>query len=503
MQTIALIFGDTSERVKGHLSQGLDNYELMVYRDIPDLIHSVQLRKTHLNRILLSSPLVNAYQLEELHSFLQGYSSDTEVVFIIKRDDSIGASINAFETAFKLDKYTPVIEPSKVTVISLLEFSQMRIPELKAKYFLLEAGQYRSKSLIGEIVEDVSEVQVSESVDLPHDTSSSGQFYSDDDNMSMGDMGDDHLESGYLDENEYAQELQQAQNNMLPPAGGPVALPPPGGAAVALPPPGGGPIPLPAPSGGPMQLPPPGAYPSQSAVPLPPPMQSVPPAMPSPQRPPIPAPVPQQDQRLDFVEARTQSTFVVVSGEPGSGISTQVLLKASSAVRAGKKPLIIDLDTVSHGVLKQMSTYPGQSNPMSIQNGLFHQEGGITVLSNGYNNPITESDLKTLHNPNLYQGFDLVLFDCPLVGLESLGYLIAGAQAEVVLTVNGTGEGLSKLFTLLEDRHLVSDNLCVELSKRVTISPQRVQSNLNPSIQRLKTTAVFDRVNWLKEIQTA
>lgn len=114
---------------------------------------------------------------------------------------------------------------------------------------------------------------------------------------------------------------------------------------------------------------------------------------------------------------RVKTNIDIIAGVHGSGTTSAVINEAMDLTQnRGAKVLIIDLDYRENGILSFIDTEAFYTKGYSkgISRRRVYVEDGIGILSNGYGVPITTSELLALLRSGIVRSYDEVLIDCPI-----------------------------------------------------------------------------------------
>lgn len=129
--------GKTSESVTKKLKSVLDNVEFYSYNSIQELIKDSTLRHLSFKRIVISNVIIKDAEkdLKELNDFIKDYSSNTEVVLILNTNIvNVSKVEKVFNEIFNSPMYTPV-KLGKITPKTLKEVIISDITEVQVKYY--------------------------------------------------------------------------------------------------------------------------------------------------------------------------------------------------------------------------------------------------------------------------------------------------------------------------------------------------------------------------------
>lgn len=192
--------------------------------------------------------------------------------------------------------------------------------------------------------------------------------------------------------------------------------------------------------------------------------------------------------------------IVVVTGDRGSGVTTEAATLAYGAAEEGKyKVLLIDLDFEKAGVvgmLDDMAEFIKGDHSISSRNP--YKEGPLDVLSNGYDGNHSPEDVQWVVDSRNYAEYTKIVIDCPIENLNLIEDLLK--HTGIVVMMTGTPVGIVNTVRKLNDWFLVSDEVAKIMDKRGHFYPIRESDDFEEVLEKLKSTFVFDRVNWLSKV---
>ena len=137
---VSFSIGSKSKAVINRLSKTADNVDFYTYITMQELIREATLRHISFDRIVFSSEILNKNDpesdLRALNDFIQNFSNQTELVFIIKGTEDVSNLENLFNNMFNSPLYTPVIMKTANSKV-LLELIKEDIVQLKTRYYTL------------------------------------------------------------------------------------------------------------------------------------------------------------------------------------------------------------------------------------------------------------------------------------------------------------------------------------------------------------------------------
>ena len=190
----------------------------------------------------------------------------------------------------------------------------------------------------------------------------------------------------------------------------------------------------------------------------------------------------------------TSSKVNIVTGLSGSGSTAFIVNAAVRYSEQGLKVLILDLDYKSNGILSFIDTkkfYTSGCN-RGIDKKKMYTEDGITIISNGYGMGIS-SDINGMLGSAVLKIYDIVLVDCPLDCLSLI-------KDEVFVKSNIIIGVISDISKLIETSNMLYDREYISLVKEVYISKKCRVANKNidqGSLEELKSLVLFPNGCWL------
>lgn len=171
---VSFSIGSNSRAITNTLKTSADNIDFYSSSSMKDLIKEATLRHISFDRIVFSSEILNKSNpesdLRALYEFIQNYSNQTELVFIVKGEVKGEEGLDKiFSNMFNSPMYTPVIM-RKANAQTLLEIVRDDITELKARYYTLVEKEDRV------IVSESNSKQEKPVVEEPQDKKKKGFF---------------------------------------------------------------------------------------------------------------------------------------------------------------------------------------------------------------------------------------------------------------------------------------------------------------------------------------
>ena len=184
----------------------------------------------------------------------------------------------------------------------------------------------------------------------------------------------------------------------------------------------------------------------------------------------------------------------IVIGVNGSGVSAYVVNSAIKLNKQGNKVLIIDLDYENNGILSFLDTnkFYNEGCNLGINRKRVYIEDGISVLSNGYGMGLNV-DLHDIFDSSFLSDYDMVLVDCPIECLSTIPDDIF-CTSPVIL---GCISDISKLIETsakLADRSMVSFNKEVHIVANAKVANKYIKKQ---DVSLLKELLLFPNGCWL------
>ena len=185
----------------------------------------------------------------------------------------------------------------------------------------------------------------------------------------------------------------------------------------------------------------------------------------------------------------------IVTGLQGSGVSAYIANSATRLAREGKTVLIVDLDYNSNGILSFLdvrSFYEKGCN-CGIDRKRIYSEDSIDILSNGYGMAI-ETDVSNFLGKSALNRYDIVIVDCPLDCLSIIPDRVFCDSNVVICCISDISK-LTEPSAKLYDRGIVSLKKEKHISTNCKIANKHIKSN---DIDILKNLVLFPNGCWLE-----
>lgn len=198
-------------------------------------------------------------------------------------------------------------------------------------------------------------------------------------------------------------------------------------------------------------------------------------------------------------EPKKDTNIDMVLGMHGSGSTSAVVNEAMDLYQSkGAKVLIIDLDYRENGLLSfiNVEDFYNKGYSRGISRRRIYNEDGIGILSNGYGTAITSSELLTLLRSGIIRKFDEVLIDCPIECLNIVTKDILKLCNLLVFTNIDRSDLLSTSLGLT-DRSTVSLDVERFIMKTCIVDCPEGKSLSEEDIDYIRDNCLFANGCWL------
>lgn len=193
--------------------------------------------------------------------------------------------------------------------------------------------------------------------------------------------------------------------------------------------------------------------------------------------------------------------YRLVIGERGVGVTSYIIDYSANQAVKGKKVLIVDLDIISNGVLSYIDSdvfySKGRSN--GIEDLLVYTEDSVDILSNGYGISVTKDSIVRLMNSRLFDSYDIVFIDCPLDCIEILNKELV-SKCVAMIKVNGNRGSLIALIDKLTSRKHLSPEIEDILFQNSKFDILDKLEYYDEDIAFIRRLCFFSRGDWLSKI---
>lgn len=184
------------------------------------------------------------------------------------------------------------------------------------------------------------------------------------------------------------------------------------------------------------------------------------------------------DRNPQEVNSVEETQVVVCTGLRGSDVTSSIVQTATDDVSRGLKVLIVDLDIKANGILGFITDvrdfYSKAVRGLSSLN--VYTDDGIDIISNGYGEDVTLGDVAKLEKSGIFNNYDRVYIDCPLDCLQVIPdrvfkacyidlYVVADISKYIETSIALEDRGcvsLQKELHIIDNRELVCEQISDE-----------------------------------------
>lgn len=191
-------------------------------------------------------------------------------------------------------------------------------------------------------------------------------------------------------------------------------------------------------------------------------------------------------------EIRNQKV-VLVTGLNGAGCTAYVVNRAMAEVKSGRRVLILDLDYNDNGLLSfiDVKAFYDRNCINGINNLTVYNEDGIDIMSNGYNIGVQYIDSNFFKGS--LEGYDTILLDCPIECINVLSDDVVKNSDIVVCSISDVSK-LIEFTSMLYNRNYVSYEKEKYISKKGVCANKKISSD---DIKYVKDILLFPNDCWL------
>lgn len=181
------------------------------------------------------------------------------------------------------------------------------------------------------------------------------------------------------------------------------------------------------------------------------------------------------DRNPQEVNSVQETQVVVCTGLRGSDVTSSIVQTATDDVSRGLRVLIVDLDIKANGILGFITDVRDfYSKAVSGLSSLtVYTDDGIDIISNGYGEDVTLGDVAKLEKSGIFNNYDRVYIDCPLDCLQVIPdrvfkacyidlYVVADISKYIETSIALEDRGcvsLQKELHIIDNRELVCEQI--------------------------------------------
>lgn len=168
------------------------------------------------------------------------------------------------------------------------------------------------------------------------------------------------------------------------------------------------------------------------------------------------------------IELAQETQIVVCTGLRGSDVTPSIAQTATEDISRGLRVLIVDLDIKANGILGFITDVKDfySKAVRGISSLTVYTDDGIDIISNGYGEEVTLGDVAKLEKSGIFGNYDRVYIDCPLDCLQVIPDRVFKACYVDLYVV-------SDISKYIETSIALEDRGCVSLQKELHIIDNR------------------------------
>lgn len=168
------------------------------------------------------------------------------------------------------------------------------------------------------------------------------------------------------------------------------------------------------------------------------------------------------------IELAQETRIVVCTGLRGSDVTPSIAQTATEDVSRGLRVLVVDLDIKANGILGFITDVKDfySKAVRGISSLTVYTDDGIDIISNGYGEEVTLGDVAKLEKSGIFGNYDRVYIDCPLDCLQVIPDRVFKACYVDLYVV-------SDISKYIETSIALEDRGCVSLKKELHIIDNR------------------------------
>ena len=174
------------------------------------------------------------------------------------------------------------------------------------------------------------------------------------------------------------------------------------------------------------------------------------------------------DKNPQEVNSVEETQVVVCTGLRGSDVTSSIVQAATDDVSRGLRVLIVDLDIKANGILGFITDVRDfySKAVRGLSSLTVYTDDGIDIISNGYGEDVTLGDVAKLEKSSIFNNYDRVYIDCPLDCLQVIPDRVFKACYIDLYVV-------ADISKYIETSIALEDRDCVSLQKELHIIDNR------------------------------
>lgn len=184
------------------------------------------------------------------------------------------------------------------------------------------------------------------------------------------------------------------------------------------------------------------------------------------------------DRNPQEVNSVQETQIVVCTGLRGSDVTSSIVQTATDDVSRGLRVLIVDLDIKANGILGFITDVRDfySKAVRGLSSLTVYTDDGIDIISNGYGEDVTLGDVAKLEKSGIFNNYNRVYIDCPLDCLQVIPdrvfkacyidlYVVADISKYIETSIALEDRGcvsLQKELHIIDNRELVCEQISDE-----------------------------------------
>lgn len=198
-------------------------------------------------------------------------------------------------------------------------------------------------------------------------------------------------------------------------------------------------------------------------------------------------------------EEKSSNKILLMIGQRGIGLTSRITYKAVDMASKGMKVLVVDLDYKENGLLSFINVKNLYSRGCSngIKEKKVYEEDGVAIVSNGYMNKIDSADVVSLlESSDIYWKYDCIMLDCPLDCLDCITKDII-ESSDVFIHVNGNRGSITATIQYIVGQGSEFEDALYKNSK---ILVNNKISEYEEDLTAMRQSMLFGRGDWLSKL---
>lgn len=211
---------------------------------------------------------------------------------------------------------------------------------------------------------------------------------------------------------------------------------------------------------------------------------------------------PREEINHKDVKPSKQANIDLICGVRGSQSSSAVADEAVDlATSKGAKVLVVDLDYKENGILAfiDTQTFYAKGYSLGISRLRVYTEDNVSVISNGYGSSVTVQEVRRLFSSGIFDKYDEVIIDCPIECLDVFDLELL-RKCYILIYTGADRSDLIATSTALVDRSVIDLDVERYIMNNCSVDFSNWDEVQEEDIDYLKETCLFANGCWLDKI---